>query len=189
MSISEYIKPFVNYTISMLAEIGQTTILSLYLAIPTAVFSGINTWVSISDNRDFLRIVLTAIAIDHILGTIGHSRFFKNDFSLVKNIGGLAIKLLIVVTMGSLFNDLATLTKTEDFIYKYLSFVTHIIIFLYPARSAMRNCYIITGKTFPPKIMMKNSDSVFESMDITMFNKNKSKEETQDENNDDTNSI
>jgi hypothetical protein len=171
MSISEYLKPAIGYSVSILTEMRDTALLSLYLAIPAPAFTGLSAWISVSSNVDFLRIVLTAIAIDHILGSLAHSRYFKDDFSLIKNIGGLGIKILVVITMGSLFNDLATLTKNEDFIYKYLLFVTHILIFLYPARSAMRNCFIISGKRFPPKLLMEKTDDAFNNLDIKAFKK------------------
>lgn len=187
MNLIEPMKPLMDYMSRVLIEIRDTTLLSLYFGIPITIFTSITKWVYAAENVDYVRIVLTAIAIDHVLGTIAHSRWFKDDFSMLKNIGGLGIKILVVVTMGKLFDDMATLTSSEDFVYKYLLISTRIIVFLYPARSAMRNCYIVTRGAFPPKIIMERSDKAFNNMDLRELGKKE--DNNQNNNNYDTDST
>jgi len=171
MNIFDPFKPLLEYIAVRLTEMRDVTLLSIWFSMPVTFALNAYTWANSEANVDYVRIVLTAIAIDHIFGSIVHSRFFKDDFSLLKNIGGLGIKILVVVCMGSLFDGLATLAITEDFVYKYLFFVTRILIFLYPARSAMKNCYIVTRGAFPPKIIMERSDKAFNNLDINIFKK------------------
>jgi len=169
MNILELFKPLIKYLAIRLTEARDVTLLSVWFSIPMTFALNILNWATAEANVDYVRIVLTAIAIDHVLGTVVHSRFYKDDFSLLKNMGGLGIKLLAVISMGSIFDGLSTLAISQDFVYKYLFFVTRIIVFLYPARSAMRNCYIVTRGAFPPKILMERSDSAFNNLDINIF--------------------
>lgn len=171
MNLIEPLKPLTSWIVIRLTEMRDVTLLSFYFSLPVTFFMNIMSWATSEANTDYVRIVLTAIAIDHILGTIAHSRFYKDDFSLIKNIGGLGIKILVVVTMGSLFEGLAELAITEDFVYRYLFFVTRILIFFYPARSAMKNCYIVTRGAFPPKVLMEKSDKFNNTLDINVFKK------------------
>jgi len=167
----EPFKPLINYVIVRLTEIRDVTLISAWFSIPITFIFNIVTWANAEANVDYVRIVLTAIAIDHVLGTIVHSRLFKDDFSLLKNMGGLGIKILAVLSMGSLFDGLSTLALSQDFIYRYLFWSTRILVFAYPARSAMRNCYIITRGAFPPKIIMERSDYAFNNLDLNIFKK------------------
>ena len=118
MNMIEPFKPLINYVIVRLTEIRDVTLISAWFSIPITFIFNIVTWANAEANVDYVRIVLTAIAIDHVLGTIVHSRLFKDDFSLLKNMGGLGIKILAVLSMGSLFDGLSTLALSQDFIYR-----------------------------------------------------------------------
>lgn len=162
------VKPLIQFLAVALAEIRDVTLWSVWVALPAALLSWAFGWAYSVDNIDYVRVVLSAIATDHVFGTISHL-WFKRDFSILKNIGGLAIKILVVLLMGSLFDGLTILVIKEDFIYRYLLLVTRLLVFLYPAMSAMKNCHIITGGVFPPKMFMMKSLKFTETMDIKVF--------------------
>lgn len=121
-----------------------------YLLSPIALFSFkiLGGWYI--SNSDYVLIILAAIAIDHLLGTIKYL-FFVGDFNIKENIKGLTVKIFLVVCMGILFEGLNILVSQDSIIKDYLVIVTRLMVFLYPALSAFRSSSIISGGKFPPK--------------------------------------
>lgn len=105
-------------------------------------------------NVGYAILVLTAVAIDHILGTVYHA-FWTKDFCFKKNVKGLVIKLLIVVSVGYLFEGLNMLMEDATFIVDYTLMTLRVMVFLYPAGSAFSNTYVMTNKKFPPMGFME----------------------------------
>lgn len=170
------LKQFTDFISIALTEIRDVTLWSLWLSLPAAIVGWAMGWAMDVNNIDYVRVVLIAIAIDHIFGTIVHSGLYKNDFSILKNLFGLALKILVVILMGFIFHGLAVLTIQEDFIYRYLVLTTRVLVFLYPAMSAMRNCNIITKGVFPSDIMMMKGTKFNNTMDIKVFTETEEKE-------------
>lgn len=100
-------------------------------------------------NIDYILLVLGAITVDHILGSIYHA-FFKRDFTMVKNFTGLSIKVALVVIVAFIFEGLNHIVKSDSFLKEYLIIVTRLSVFLYPAGSALMNSAEITNGVFPP---------------------------------------
>lgn len=135
----------------MLTQIENSIKLGLLVSIPTFATSFIvehltSWWLG---NYDYIIMVLFAIAIDHLLGSWKHA-FIKKDWSILKNLGGLGLKIGMVVTVGFLFEGLNVIVKQDTVIKDYLITVTRLIVFLYPAGSAFGSASIITGGVFPP---------------------------------------
>lgn len=101
------------------------------------------------DNSDYIGVVLVAIAIDHILGTIKHLKI--KDFTVKKNLVGLMTKIGLVVACGFLFEGLNIIIHKETFVKDYLTIVTRLIVFLYPAGSAFGNSTFLSNGKFPPQ--------------------------------------
>lgn len=156
-------KDSLNYLLQNVHKIGELSLLSALLSFPAAIFSDIILWATI--NKDYLNIILFVIAADHLLGTMVHGWWIK-DFSIKKNLIGLAMKILVVIVMGGLFEGLSVLTSSQDFVFTYLKLVTRILIFLYPFRSAMLNCHIITSGKFPPKVLIDRTNKFNETLEI-----------------------
>jgi hypothetical protein len=112
------------------------------------------------DNQDYIIIVMGAILVDYIFGTIKHVWFTKTDkgrptFTLKGNVVGLMLKLTLAVAGGFLFEGLSHLTKEATFLETSLKIITRVIVFMYPAISAWENIYIVSGEKFPPKKWME----------------------------------
>lgn len=152
----------------------------LILSIPAAsliVINPISEWVT--KNIAYIGFVLVAIAIDHILGSAVHF-FIKQDFTFKKNIIGLSVKLLLVLSVGILFEGFQYLypdkTPLIEVVMDYLLAITRVMVFLYPASSAFVNSSILTSGKFPPVGWIIKIESFNKSMDINQF-KNKDNEE------------
>jgi hypothetical protein len=117
------------------------------MSVVMATWLKINVWVI--DNSTYIQLVLGAIAIDHVLGSIKHL-FWTQDFEFRKNLTGLSIKIGLVVAVGFLFEGLNELVHEHSIIKDYLTTTTRIVVFLYPAGSAFSNSSVISGGKFPP---------------------------------------
>lgn len=105
-------------------------------------------------NIGYAVLVLTAVTIDHLLGTLYHA-FWLRDFSFKKNVTGLITKLVIVVSIGYLFEGLHTLMESASLLVEYVVTTLRVSVFLYPAGSAFGNAYVMTDKQFPPMGFME----------------------------------
>lgn len=137
-----------SYIVSLFA----TFKLSLFVSPLIYVYTKLFNWGLA--NQDYLLIVLGAILIDWIFGTLKHI-FYTHTFSLKKNAVGLMLKIGLVVAGGFLFEGLSHLTREATIIETSLQIITRVIVFMYPAVSAWENIYIVSGEKFPPKKWME----------------------------------
>ena len=156
-------KQLLNYLLENVQILKSVTLISFFAGVPGTVLNNLHLWVSL--NIDYLSVVGIAIAVDHLFGTWVHY-FIKKDGNIVQNIMGLGLKLAVVLLMGGLFEGLSSLTKEQDLIFQYLKMVTRILVLLYPMRSAMLNCYIITKGKFPPKALIEKSSKFQKTLDV-----------------------
>lgn len=127
-------------------------------------------------HKDYITLVLGAIAIDHILGSLVHL-FVKKDFSFKKNITGVLIKISLVVAMGFLFEGVNHIIEEDSFIKSYLSIVLRLTVFLYPAGSAFINSSLVTQGKFPPIGWINKIKNFNQNLDLTEINPDKKEEE------------
>lgn len=125
------------------------------------IFEKVSKWGI--DNQDYILIVVGAILIDWIFGTIKHL-FFTHTFTWKKNAIGLTTKIALAVAGGFLFEGLNFLVKDSDFVVTSTKIVTRIIILMYPGISAFENIYIVSGEKFPPKAWMERLKKWNESL-------------------------
>lgn len=135
----------------ILIQIKSLLMLSLMISPLTWVMDKLLHWQL--QNESYVGFVVGAIVVDHLLGIIYHA-FYARDFSMKKNISGLLRKLVIVVTVGYLFEGLDHLMTADSILKDYTVMVLRLMVFLYPAGSAFTNSYLITGKKFPPLAFM-----------------------------------
>lgn len=143
-------------------------------AVFVTIFEAISKWYIL--NQDYMIFVFFAIAIDHILGSIVHA-FVKKDFTLKKNGIGLLAKVSFCILGYTLFIMIHEITKSFPFIADYFKAVIQLMVFIWPAGSAMGNMSILTGGKFPPIGWMKKLERFQENLDVNEF-KTKADEST-----------
>lgn len=172
---------FVSYLVVLLQNVTLIHIGSWLMKIKATIKVGVlispfifaigklNIWVIA--NIDYISIVLGAIAIDHVLGTIKHG-FFLRDFTIKKNLVGVMTKIGLVIACGFLFEGLNVLVHRDTVIKDYLTITTRIIVFLYPAGSAFSSSSVISGGKFPPMGWMEKLRRFQTNLDTDFRNPN-----------------
>ena len=79
-----------------------------------------------------------------------------------KNIIGLFVKTSMVVAVSVIIEGMTMILGEDNFVTGYFTILTRLMVFVYPAGSALVNCAIITNGKFPPTSFMSK---------ITKFNK------------------
>lgn len=129
-----------------------TTKISLILTPFIFVWDKVSNWGI--NNQDYILIVLGAILVDWVFGTLKHI-FFLRDFSLKQNAIGLTTKIALATAGGFLFEGLNYIVSESEYIVTATQIVTRVIILMYPGVSAFENIYIVSGEKFPPKAWME----------------------------------
>jgi len=151
-----------------LSKLKSSGILALTFSPFTYIIEKLTHWTL--ENQDFILLVFSAIAIDHIIGTAIHL-FIKRDFSFKENIKGVLVKLGLVIAMVILFEGINSILKEASFIKSYLQIVLRLSVFLYPAGSAFVNTSIITKGKFPPIGWMNKLKKFNENLDLDAIKK------------------
>lgn len=154
-----------SYTVSLFA----TFKLSIVLAPIVYIYDRLFLWGF--ENQDYIFIVMGAILVDYIFGTIKHICITKKEngrptFTLKGNAIGIVLKVGLAVSGGFLFEGLSHLTREATIIETSLQIITRVIVFMYPAVSAWENIYIVSGEKFPPKKWMEKLGLYKNSADI-----------------------
>ena len=135
------------HTGTLFIKIKSSFILALSVSPLAYIIEKLSKWTI--NNQDYIMVVLGAIIIDHIVGTILHA-FYRKDFTWKKNFTGIAVKVSLVIMIGFIFEGLNVIAKHDSVLKDYLIIVTRLSVFLYPAGSALMNTSEITGGVFPP---------------------------------------
>ena len=124
-------------------------------------------------NYEYVIFVFMAIIIDHILGSWVH--LIKRDFSMRKNIKGFIIKSTMVIAVSILAEGFKEILD-GNFLTSYFVVVTRLMVFIYPAGSALVNCSIITRGAFPPTAFINKILSFNQNLDLNGITKPKTHE-------------
>lgn len=108
----------------------------------------------INGNQNYIILLIGVLIVDHLLGTISHAtKLF--DFSFKKNVYGLFIKICLVCSVGFIFEGLCEMMIFKNSAIKlYTQDVLHIVVFMYPADSALKNSVILSDGRFPPRLLL-----------------------------------
>lgn len=155
-----------SYLLSNIRTIKTTYNYALMVSIPALLLEEVTQWTM--ENQTYIKIVLLTVFIDLIFGNIVHF-FYKNDWNILKNLTGLILKIAVVVLVGILFENLSFMVRQEELIFQYLRMSTRMLVIVYPMRSALMNCSIVTGGVFPPSIVFMKFARFNKSMDISDF--------------------
>lgn len=129
-----------------------TTKLSLVITPFILIWDKLSNWGV--NNQDYILIVLGAILVDWLFGTIKHL-LFTNTFTWKKNAIGLTTKITLAVAGGFLFEGLNHIVSPSEYVLSATKIITRIIILMYPGVSAFENIYIVSGEKFPPRAWME----------------------------------
>ncbi len=146
-----------------LAKIKSLFILTIFASPCTYIVESLTNWTV--ENATYVTFVFFAIIIDHLLGSFIHA-FKLRDFSIVKNIVGLLIKVGLVVAVGFCFEGIQHIIQGDNVVKDYIIIVLRLLVFLYPAGSALANSSIATNGKFPPKGFLIKLDKFKESLNV-----------------------
>lgn len=151
-------------------RIISTTKLALATS-PFAYICGIITdWFSL--NSGYVIFVFIAIIIDHLVGSWLHA-FVKRDFEMKKNIIGFFTKTFLAISVGVLAEGITYILGEGMFVGDYFNTISRLMVFIYPAGSALMNISVLTNGTFPPTAWMEKIRKFTQNNDLDGF-KNKS---------------
>lgn len=156
----------IHASTNILVQLKASIVIGLMISPFAWLIEKLSVWSLI--NQDYIAIVLVAIAVDHILGTIKHL-WFERDFSVKKNLLGLITKIGLVVACGILFEGLNVIIHKDSFIKEYLTILTRLIVFIYPASSAFASSSVISNGKFPPDAWMKKIARFKENLNTNEF--------------------
>lgn len=153
----------------------QSTLLLSLISTPFVFMSeGVLDWFNL--NVEFISFVFGAVVIDHIVGTYVHL-YIKRDFELKKNIKGFFMKTALIVVVFFIGRGMVSILGEESLVSNYFRIVMRLMVFLYPAGSALVNCSVITKGKFPPLGFMKKISQFNSNMDLSEFKKKENEEE------------
>lgn len=158
------------HTGTVLTKIKSTFYISLLSSPFAFLVEMIMEWFSI--NFVYVLFVMGAIIVDHLLGSYIHA-FVKRDFSMKENIKGFVLKCLLVIAVGYLIEGFKHILGGGNFLTDYFSVISRLMVFVYPAGSALMNCSIITNGKFPPTSWIKKITRFNKDMNLEHFTKSK----------------
>ena len=173
----KYLIDLQEYLLYNLQQIGVSIklsgIMSVVMLMVVSIWDKLDKW--LDESIDYVLIALFLVAADHFLGTVYHL-FFKRDFSWMKNIVGLLIKLTMVLVGGLIFESLTHITKEQDLVYGYLKMTTRLIVCLYPGSSGLKNVNNITKGVFPGNVLLGKFEGFKKDLSIEKLKKGKENE-------------
>lgn len=150
----------------MFARLKAVFVFSLIGSLPPLVIESLSGWYL--DNYQYIIFVMTVILVDHVLGSAVHA-FIKKDFTMKKNIIGLTVKTSMVVAVSIIIEGMMHILGEDNIITDYFMILTRMMVFVYPAGSALVNCSIITNGVFPPTSFMSKIAKFNKDLNIKDF--------------------
>lgn len=151
---------------TVLMKLKATTLLSLVGSPFVFLGESIINWFHL--NIEFVLFVFGAIIIDHLAGSYVHA-YIKKDFSIKQNIKGFFIKTTLVILVFFLGRGIVSILGNDNTVALYFKIIMRLMVFIYPAGSALVNISIITNGKFPPIGFMKKLTKFNENMDLSEF--------------------
>lgn len=180
--MNKFVVEFKNLCHTMFNELGKalyqihngaavdkfagTAKISIFSSPIAYLCSVLTDWFSL--NSGYVIFVFIAIIIDHLVGSWVHA-FIKRDFSMKKNIKGFFTKTIMVILVGIIVEGMVYLLGSRLFISDYFGFISKIMVFIYPAGSALMNVSIITNGVFPPTVWLDKIKKFNRDADLRHF--------------------
>lgn len=126
-------------------------------------------------NIVYILFVFGAVIIDHVLGSYVHA-FVKRDFDIKKNMKGFMVKVSLIISVFFLGRGIVHILGDESLVAQYFRTMMRLMVFIYPAGSALMNCSLLTGGKFPPIGFLEKLKRFNENLNINEFNTEKKEE-------------
>jgi hypothetical protein len=174
---------FLNFILKNLVAIHKGSIelkvkstLAISLAsFPFAVIAdAVSQWFHL--NIAYILFVFGAVIIDHLLGSYVHA-FIKRDFNIKKNIQGFMVKVSLIVSVFFLGRGIVHILGDDNIMAHYFNTMMRLMVFIYPAGSALMNCSLLTGGKFPPIGFLEKLKRFNENLNIKEFGADKPNEQ------------
>ena len=147
-------------------KLKSTFIISLLTYPSIVILESVGEWFDI--NYMYVYFVFGAVAIDHILGTYVHG-WIKKDFSVKQNIKGFLIKTTLIIFVDFLGNGVVHILGDNNLMSEYFKTMMRLMVFVYPAGSALMNASIISNGDFPFVGFLKKIKRFKENLDVDEF--------------------
>lgn len=151
-------------TIALKTE--ATVVLAVSSSPLLVVLEGLVSWFYL--NLIFLFFVFGAVITDHLVGSYVHL-WVKNDFTLKQNVIGFFTKTTLVVLVYFLGEGIVFMLGSENIVGLYFRVLMRLMVFIYPAGSALVNISIVTKGKFPPLGFMNKIVRFNENLDLKEF--------------------
>lgn len=151
---------------TVVLKIKSTFVLAL-ISTPFAFMTeGVLDWFKL--NVEFISFVFGAVILDHLIGSYVHA-YIKRDFTLKKNVQGFFMKTALIVAVFFLGRGMVSILGDDNLVAAYFRTIMRLMVFLYPAGSALVNCSIITKGKFPPLGFMNKISQFNSNLDLNEF--------------------
>lgn len=147
-------------------KLKSTFIISLLTYPSIIILESIGKWFDI--NYIYVYFVFGAVAIDHILGTYVHA-WIKRDFSIKQNIKGFLIKTTLIIFVDFLGNGVVHILGDNNLMSEYFKTMMRLMVFVYPAGSAVMNASIISNGDFPFVGFLKKIKRFKQNLNVDEF--------------------
>lgn len=154
-------------------RIQSAFILSLFSYPFTLVYDGLSNWFNL--NIEFISFLFVTVIIDHLIGSYVHA-YIKKDFTLKQNLKGLLMKTSLIIVVFIIGHGMVSILGKEDIVTSYFNTIMRLMVFLYPAGSALVNCSIITKGKFPPLGFMDKVAKFNNTFDLSSFKEENTEE-------------
>lgn len=155
-------------------KVKSALILAIVSSPMALIFDGVVEWLHL--NFAYMSFVFGAVLIDHVVGSYVHA-YIKKDFTMKKNVQGFFMKTTLIVFVFFLGRGIVHILGDENPIAIYFRTLMRLMVFIYPAGSALVNISIITKGKFPPLGFMNKITKFNQNLNIEEFvDKDKSSE-------------
>jgi len=147
-------------------KVKSALILSIFSSPMALVGDSLIEWLHF--NIAFMSFVFGAVIIDHVVGSYVHA-YIKKDFKMKLNVQGFFMKTTLIVFVFFLGRGIVYMLGEENVVAIYFRMIMRLMVFIYPAGSALVNISIITNGKFPPLGFMKKIAKFNNSLDVKEF--------------------
>ena len=147
-------------------KVKSTLVLAVASSPMALIIGSVAEWFQL--NLAYMSFVFGAVIIDHVVGSYVHA-FHKKDFTFKKNIQGFFMKTTLIVFVFFLGRGIVHILGEDNPVAFYFRMIMRLMVFIYPAGSALVNISIVTNGKFPPVGFMNKITRFNQNLDLKNF--------------------